>query len=64
MHPHLSEIDDNGLYNYFKHCTYDALAEWKARNQASTIDPTTIRRLKDQLLRVSLEIEYHLDDAR
>ena len=48
-HPHLADIDDNGLLNYFRHCTYDALAEWKARNQASSIDPTTIRRLKDQL---------------
>ena len=62
-HPHLADIDDNGLLNYFRHCTYDALAEWKARNQASSIDPTTIRRLKDQLLRVSLEMVMHQDEA-
>lgn len=61
-HPHLADIDDNGLLNYFRHCTYDALAEWKARNQASSIDPTTIRRLKDQLLRVSLEMVMHQDE--
>jgi hypothetical protein len=61
-HPHLAEIDDNGLLNYFKHCTYDALAEWKARNQASTVDPATIRRLKDQLLRVGIEIELHSEE--
>ena len=60
-HPHVAEIDENGLLNYFRHCTYDALAEWKARNQASTVDPTTIRRLKDQLLRVSLDIVMHQD---
>jgi Histidine kinase-, DNA gyrase B-, and HSP90-like ATPase len=58
-HPHLGEIDENGLLNYFRHCTYDALAEWKARNQASSIDPGTIKRLKDGLLRVSLQIQMH-----
>lgn len=61
-HPHIGEIDENGLLNYLRHCTYDALAEWKARNQVSTIDPGTIKRLKDQLLRVALEIQMH-DEA-
>lgn len=61
-HPHLGEIDENGLLNYFRHSTYDALAEWKARNQVSSIDPGTIKRLKDGLLRVSLEIQMH-DEA-
>lgn len=61
-HPHLGEIDENGLLNYFRHCTYDALAEWKARNQASSIDPGTIKRLKDGLLRVALVIQMH-DEA-
>lgn len=58
-HPHVGQIDENGLLNYLRHCTYDALAEWKARNQAQSVDPGTIRRLKDQLLRVSLDIEMH-----
>ncbi len=56
-HPHLATVDDNGLLNYFRHCTYDAVAEWKARSQSATIEPTTIRRLKDQLLRVAIQIE-------
>ena len=60
-HPHLAQIDENGLLNYLRHCTYDALAEWKARNQAQTVDPGTIRRLKDGLLRVSLDIAMHHD---
>jgi len=60
-HPHLSQIDENGLLNYFRHCTYDALAEWKALHQAQSMDPGTIRRLKDGLLRVSLDIEMHHD---
>lgn len=62
-HPHLAEIDENGLLNYFRHCTYDALAEWKARNQAATIDPGTIKRLKDGMLRVSFDIVMHQDDG-
>lgn len=61
-HPHMAEIDENGLLNYFRHCTYDALAEWKARNQAANVDPTTIRGLKDQLLRVRLDIVMHQDE--
>lgn len=61
-HPHIGEIDENGLLNYLRHCTYDALAEWKARKQVSSIDPGTIKRLKDQLLRVALEIQMH-DEA-
>jgi len=61
-HPHVAEIDENGLLNYFKQCTYDALAEWQARNQASTIDPGTIRRLKDKLLRVRFDIDMHEDE--
>jgi hypothetical protein len=58
-HPHVAQIDENGLLNYFRHCTYDALAEWRARNQAATIDPGTIKRLKDDLLRVAFDIEMH-----
>jgi hypothetical protein len=60
-HPHLGQIDENGLLNYFRHCTYDALAEWKALHQAQSLDPGTIRRLKDGLLRVSLDISMHHD---
>lgn len=40
---------------------YDAIAEWQARKKTSRIDPDTIKLLKDQLLRVSLEIERHAE---
>jgi hypothetical protein len=60
-HPHVATIDENGLLNYFRHCTYDALAEWRARNQLASIDPSTIKRLKDQFLRISFDIELHED---
>lgn len=61
-HPYIGEIDENGLLNHFRHCTYDAVAEWKARNQVASIDPGTIRRLKDGILRVPFEIQMH-DEA-
>jgi hypothetical protein len=56
-HPHVSTIDENGLLNYFRHCTYDALAEWRARNQAASIEPSTIRKLKDGFLRLQFDIQ-------
>jgi hypothetical protein len=60
QHPHLQQVaGDNGLLDYFRHCTYDALAEWQARNRASTTDPDTIKILKDKLLRLPIEIEQH-----
>jgi hypothetical protein len=60
-HPHLNTIDENGLLNYFRHCTYDALAEWRARNQQATIEPATIRKHKDLFLRLSFDIEMNND---
>jgi hypothetical protein len=60
QHPHLQQIrGSEGLLNYFRHCTYDALAEWKARNRAATTDPDTIKLLKDRLLRLFFDIELH-----
>jgi hypothetical protein len=59
-HPHIQQIvGSEGFLNYLRHCTYDAMAEWQARHKASTIDPDTIKLLKDKLLRVPLEIEMH-----
>lgn len=57
-HPHLQQIQGSeNLVNYFRHCTYDAIAEWQARRLRSATDPATIRRLKDRLLRVPYEIQ-------
>jgi hypothetical protein len=56
----MSQIEGSaGVANYFRHCIYDAIAEWEARKKASRIDSNTIKLLKDQLLRVSLQIEEH-----
>lgn len=60
QHPHISQIlGEQGLINYFRHCVYDAVAEWKAQQLRSKIDPNTVKMLKDGLLRVSLLMEQH-----
>jgi hypothetical protein len=59
-HPHWGQLQDSeDVLNYLRHCTYDAVAEWQARNKAARIDPDTIKILKDRLLRVPFELEQH-----
>jgi hypothetical protein len=59
-HPHLEQIHGSqNLVNYFRHCTYDAIAEWQANRLRSTPDPAMIRLIKDRLLRVPFEIQMH-----
>jgi hypothetical protein len=54
-HPQAGAIEETGFANYFRYCTYDALAEWRAR-RGDTIEPSRIRKLKDQLFRVQFEL--------
>jgi hypothetical protein len=57
-HPHLQQIQGSeNLVNYFRHCTYDAIAEWQARKLSAGVNPATVRRFKDLLLRVPYEIQ-------
>lgn len=59
-HPHVSQIEGSqGLLNYLRHCMYDGVAEWQARRIHASLDPDTIKLLKDSLLRVSSEMESH-----
>lgn len=59
-HPHIQQIQGSeNLVNYFRHCTYDAIAEWQANRLRSNSDPATIRLIKDRLLRVPYEIQMH-----
>lgn len=63
-HPHWSQLKGSeGVLNYLRHCTYDAVAEWQARSKAARIDPDTIKLLKDALLRLPLEFESHSEEA-
>lgn len=56
-HPHWSQLKGSeGVLNYLRHCTYDAIAEWKARSQLGSIKPNTIKIFKDHLLRIPFEI--------
>jgi hypothetical protein len=65
QHPHMGQLDGSvGVMNYFRHCIYDAIAEWQARRKSGGIDPETIKLLKDSLLRVSLTIEQHVVDQK
>jgi hypothetical protein len=60
QHPHVSHIEgEQGLINYFRDCVYDAVAEWQAQRLRARLDPNTIKMLKDQLLRVSFQMEQH-----
>lgn len=59
-HPHWLQLKgSDGVLNYLKHCVYDGVAEWMASSKAARLDPNTIKLLKDQLLRVSFDIEGH-----
>lgn len=59
MHPHVQSLAQNELDNHFRHCIYDALAEWRATRQAAPLDAGTVKRWKDQFLRVGVAIELN-----
>ena len=56
-HPHWGQLKDNEVFNYLRHCTYDGVAEWRAKKLVGRIDSTTIKMFKDRLLRVVLDFE-------
>jgi hypothetical protein len=59
-HPHWTQLKgSDGVLNYLRHCTYDALAEHQARHKAAALDADTIKLLKDKFLRVPFDIEMH-----
>ena len=58
QHPHWKELSGSeGVLNYLRHCTYDGIAEWQARRNQAALEPSTIKILKDRMLRLPLEIE-------
>ncbi len=64
LHPHWNQLKgSDGVLNYFRHCTYDGIAEWQARHKAANLDPATIKLLKDKLLRLSMEIQWKTDEV-
>lgn len=62
-HPHWKQLKgSDGVLNYLRHCVYDGIAEWQAKHKAASVTPTTIKFLKDRLLRVPFDIEMHTGD--
>jgi hypothetical protein len=62
QHPHWSMLEgDNAIANYLRHCVYDGVAEFRA-SQKSRLEPSTIKQLKDQYLRVAFNILQSGDD--
>lgn len=60
-HPHWTQVTgDHGTLNYLRHCTYDGVAEHMARIKKGTINPGTIKLLKDQLLRVAFDMGQNI----
>lgn len=61
QHPHWNQLEGAaGVLNYLRHCVYDAIAEWQARHKAGRLDPDTIKVLKDQLLRLSVQMDISM----
>ncbi|MCX2678319.1 ATP-binding protein [Galbibacter sp. EGI 63066] len=57
-HPFWNELDGaTGILNYLRQCVYDAVSEWKAYFMKSTLQPDTIKHIKDDLMRVPFIID-------
>lgn len=57
-HPFWNELDGSkGILNYLRQCVYDAVSEWKAYFMKSTLQPDTIKHIKDDLMRVPFIID-------
>ncbi len=58
LHPHVQEMTSaDSLTNFIRHCIYDGVAEWKALKLRGSIQPHTVKFLKDGLLRIPFEIK-------
>jgi hypothetical protein len=57
-HPHWAQLmGSEGVLNYLRHCVYDAVAVWKCVQQHASLQPDTIKLIKDRLLRLPSSIE-------
>lgn len=57
-HPHWSQLTNNeSITNFIRHCTYDGVSEWKAYVATGKIEPNTVKLIKDNLLRIPLNLE-------
>ena len=62
QHPHWRMLEgENAVVNYLRHCVYDGVAEHRAA-RISRIESDSVKRLKDNYLRVSFEILQGAED--
>lgn len=60
LHPYVQEMTSgDSMANFIRHCVYDGVAEWKAIKLRGSIQPFTVKFLKDGLLRIPFEIKSH-----
>lgn len=63
-HPYLEEISGSeGVLNYLRQCTYDAIAEWQAMRKTAALDSDTVKLLKDRLLRLPSQIQMRREET-
>lgn len=57
QHPHWYELtNEESVLNFIRHCTYDAVAEFKAYALTGKLEPDTVKLIKDNLLRVPMKL--------
>lgn len=60
LHPHVQEMTSaDSVTNFIRHCIYDGVSEWKAIKLRGSIQPHTVKFLKDGLLRIPFEIKLN-----
>jgi hypothetical protein len=56
-HPHWSQLtNEESILNFLRHCTYDGIAECKAYFIQGSIDPDSVKLIKDNLLRLPFDM--------
>lgn len=62
QHPHWRMLEgENSVVNYLRHCVYDGVAEHRAARKLR-LESDTIKRLKDNYLRVAFEVLQSFDE--
>ncbi len=56
-HPHWAQLtNDESILNFIRHCTYDGISESKAWFATHSLQPDTIKLIKDNLLRIPMTL--------
>lgn len=59
-HPHWGDLgNSDSVLNFLRHCTYDGVAEWKAASLGRSLEPDSIKKIKDDLLRIPFDMRNH-----